>query len=274
MCCPEVPTPAGRRTPTALHLLRGSASRWVCRRCAKVSEGFLPSTDAAPHCGGELRRCATTPNARTARPPRWPPCASPSRSSSAGALSTSAPPQTDDWRWPPSAGRWRWQASMRGSWRAATWNGRTRRRSSVWRCAAIFADVEHRPEDRRTCPGSRSALEKARRPTSAGAVARRSSGRRRRDEAPLSAAELAADRDTRADAEDPATEYGALARTAAQAVRRRTPRRRAAGARLFNRRASGRWRPARARTTWRWSPGGEASQLRPTARPRRRAPPP
>ncbi len=54
MRCPKCQRPLDDDTDGPYICCAGAPSRWVCRRCAKVSEGFAFPYGRCPHCGGEL----------------------------------------------------------------------------------------------------------------------------------------------------------------------------------------------------------------------------
>ena len=127
------------------------ASRlWRCAQCGQTSEGFAFAYGAVPALRRHARSRWTRAAAGRGRGARQA-CAWPSRSSSAGAPSTSAPPPTAPTRqlralfgrFARDGGRAHGDA-RRG---ATTSTRRRRRRRCAWRLAALFADVEHRPQD-------------------------------------------------------------------------------------------------------------------------------
>ncbi len=54
MRCPKCQRPLDDDTDGPYICCAGAPSRWTCRRCAKVSEGFAFPYGRCPHCGGEL----------------------------------------------------------------------------------------------------------------------------------------------------------------------------------------------------------------------------
>ncbi len=66
MLCPKCHRPLEDDAEGAYICCAGSALRWRCTRCAKVSEGFAMPYGVCPHCGGALELAAPRPVGDTA----------------------------------------------------------------------------------------------------------------------------------------------------------------------------------------------------------------